>query len=277
LWGWCAVTWARSQVINLLPLSQIGGDLYRIERSTRQLHDSAKATGIVAAERTVGLVALALVAAVGLTCSGLLPVPPAIGIGVLLCVGLAGCLTVRFVTPRFASWAKMNDASPRWIAWLRRTISPLIQLASRPKRLLVTLCVSVGVQLLAPLSFAVVDRALGMHTPVWCYLVAVPTIAIATFLPIHIAGIGILEGGLYLFLHRWADLGAADVLALSAAARLLNVMWLGVLATGFLWPGQPWFVPSVSTRMNSPNSRPRRVFDPLSHPVKEVSPKGHRV
>lgn len=236
LWRWCAVIWARSQVINLLPLSQIGGDLYRIERSTRQLGDSAAAAGIIGAERTVGLVALALVAAVGLACSGLLPITPAAGIAILLGVCLAVGLTARFLTPRFASWLTINDASPRWITWLRRTASPLIQLATHPKRFFATLGLSLGVQLLTPLSFAVVDRALGMDTPVWCYLIAIPALNLAIFLPIHIAGIGILEGGLYLFLHQWAHLDTADVIAISVGARIMSLTWSAVLATGFLVP-----------------------------------------
>jgi hypothetical protein len=233
-WRWCAVIWARSQVINLLPLGHIGGDLYRIERSRRRLRDSAEATGIIGAERAVGVVALVLVAGTGLSCSGLLPIAPAVGIGILLCVGFSGCMALRLVTPYLASWTRTHEASPRWITWLRGTLAPLVHLTAHPKRLLITLGLSVSVQLLAPLTFAVVDRALGLHTPVWCYLVAIPMITVAVFLPIHIAGIGILEGGLYLTLHQWADLGAADVLALSAVARFVNLTWLGVLATAFL-------------------------------------------
>jgi len=272
-WYWCAVIWARSQVINLLPLSQIGGDLYRIERSSRQLRDSAAATGIIAAERAAGLVALALVAAVGLTCSGLLPVPRAVGVGILLGVVLAAGLTAHFVAPRLTPWLKINDASPRWITWLRRTAAPLIQLAARPKRLFITLGLSVGVQLLTPLSFAAVDRALGMNTPVWCYLVAVPTIAIVAFLPIHIAGIGILEGGLWLFLSRWTDHAPADVIALSAAARLMNLIWVGILASGFLWQAPAPVAPPATTRLSPPDSRPRRTSDRLSRPVEGVTVK----
>jgi hypothetical protein len=254
---WCAAIWARGQVINLLPLSQIGGDLYRIERTRHGLGGTAASVGIIATERVCGLIALVGVAMAGLACSGMLSLGPFIVAMVSVVVTAGVLLAVKCARPRQESESGVPPIHPQleivrngectgptacrshaklspWWHHLQRMIAPLVGLLSTPKRLLTVLSLSIAVQLLAPLSFATVDRALGFDTPVWCYLVAIPAITLAIFLPVHVAGIGIVEGGLWLFLSRWSERTVADVVAISAATRLAGLIWTSLLASAFL-------------------------------------------
>jgi hypothetical protein len=262
--AWCAVIWARSQVINLLPLSQAGGDLYRIERASRYTGGVASAVGIIATERITGLMAMVGVAVAGLAGSRMLSIQPADLVLVGGSAVLLGAIAIRIVrlrspglataaglaaeglVPAETKKASQSLRSPTrrrpgnlfraWQDHLCIMAGPLRHSARHPRRFLVVLSLSIAAQVLAPLSYVTVDRALGFNTPVWCYLVAVPAVTLATFLPIHIAGIGILEGGLWLFLSRWSARSSADVVAISAAIRLTGLLWLAILTTSFLWP-----------------------------------------
>lgn len=234
---WRTVIWARSQVIAALPLSQVGGDLYRIERMTRYLQSPTIAVGVVGTERIMGLVGLLAAAVVG----GALYTArsPGCETGVLITIAVL-TVTVGGVVVMFSRRPRRSFgpavARSKWLALLVTALMPLRELIHQPRRLLAVLALSAGAHFLNALSFAVVDSALGFDTPAWCYLVAVPALVLAQYLPIHIAGIGLLEGGLWLFLSAWAGRTGAEVLAVCAAARLLSLLWLGCLATAFLWP-----------------------------------------
>lgn len=234
--GWCAHAWARSQVINLLPFGQLGGDAYRVERSGRWLGGRAAAAGVVAAERMVGFGALLAIAAAGLIFSGLIDrdIGAALGLFLGLVVGvrlLAGRPIGRHLA---ALGGRLSGQPTRWGRSLASAVGPIAGLLRHQHRLPGLLLLSTVIHLLASLSFAIVDRSLGMTTPVWCFLVAVPAISMAQFLPVHVAGIGIMEGGLWLFLGPWAGHTPEAVVALSATVRLLGLLWLLALAASFL-------------------------------------------
>ena len=233
---WCGVIWARSQVINLLPLSQVGGDLYRIERTFRTLGGTTTAIGIVVTERIVGFAALLAVAGTAavycsITHINLVPNLPLSASVFVICSLLLICA----VGPLRHYHGKVLSGPIIAITRRLRPLAiPLRRLAHSPRRLVIVSVASLAIHVLAPLSFITVDRALAINAPLWCYLVAVPVIGIAQYLPIHIAGIGILEGGLWLFLSRWAGTTPADVMALSAVIRILGLLWVAMLAPSFI-------------------------------------------
>lgn len=235
---WCGVIWARSQVINLLPLSQIGGDAYRIERASGCLDSTTAAIGVVAAERIVGLFALITIAAAGLGALGWTSANTTTELVVPMVIVTVILTSVLFAARRFVdSRSKINTVKPAsWSERLRNLCIPLARLTKRPCAFGIALALSIGSHLLVVLSFFVVDRALGLSTPLWCYLIAIPVLTLARFFPIHIAGIGILEGGLWLFLGRWVNLGLGEVMAVCAGIRILGLSWLALLAISFILP-----------------------------------------
>jgi len=236
---WCAIVWGRSQVINLLPLSQLGGDLYRIQRSAHPLGSAATATGIIATERIVGLVALLTVALTGLAWA---EGKTALVAPILAAIAAIIVIALRRLPSTYSPEHEPSEPSSLLHScrrWLQAALVPLTRLVRRPKQCLGTLFMSIAIHLAASLSFVVVDRALGLNTPVWCYMVAVPALVLATFLPIHIAGVGILEGGLWLLLHQWTSATAADVIAICAGVRILGLLWLAVLSGSALVLCQP--------------------------------------
>lgn len=236
---WCAIVWARSQVINLLPLSQLGGDLYRIQRSSHLLNGAATATGIIATERIVGLVALLTVALTGLAWADghvALVAPILAAIAVIVVIALKRLSAAYSHEHEPSRGSSLLHSCRRW---LRTALVPLTRLVRRPRQCLGILFMSIAIHLMASLSFVAVDRALALGTPVWCYLVAVPALVLATFLPIHIAGIGILEGGMWLFIHQWTSATAADVIAICAGVRILGLLWIALLSGSALVICQP--------------------------------------
>lgn len=234
---WCIVNWGRSQVISALPTSQIGGDFFRAQRTTSLGHGWITAWAIVALERLCGLAALCLVAAIGLSYSGLVSAAHLAIAGFAL--GSVGVATIGLRS----TISRLYRATPRTLpiclarlqSFLSERLTDVAKSLPRDRRALVgVFLLSVTAQTLSPLSFVFVDRALGLDTPVWCYLVAIPALALAQYLPIHIAGIGLVEGGLWLTLSHWAGRSGAEVIALSAASRILSLLWLSALACMFL-------------------------------------------
>ncbi|MEE8099758.1 MAG: lysylphosphatidylglycerol synthase transmembrane domain-containing protein [Hyphomicrobium sp.] len=230
--SWCGVIWARSQVINLLPLSQIGGDAYRMQRAVRPLGGAASSAGVIALERLIGLIALLSVMMIGWAASGRARWP----FGVMIVVGCAGAwITVAALAGRIRNRPRPAAAPQR----LRRGgltafVLPLAHLVRNPCAFAFVLAMSVTAHLLTAASFLTVDRALGLNTPVWAYWVAIPLVSLAQFLPIHIAGIGVLEGGLYAVLSTWTSRSWVEVASVSTTARIALLLWTALLSLAFI-------------------------------------------
>ena len=253
---WCARTWAQSQVISILPFGQIGADAYRIERSAKLGPTLGRCVGIIGNERIMGIMALGLVACTGwaIRAGG--------SAGLILVLGESGLTISVIALMSQLRFLHQVDHSPGesapWRKTLSRLVEPVSELARQPYQLTWILFLSIGVQSLTPLTFVAIDRALDLDTPVWCYLVAVPAVTLVQFLPIHIAGIGILEGGLWTFLNPWAGRTAAEVMAISAGARLMALLWLGLMILTFLVPRQN----TKERILSSLPSRPWHRIDP---------------
>lgn len=231
---WCARAWAQAQVVSLLPIGQVGADAYRIERSTRHTSSLGRCSGIIVIERLVGLISMLLVGTTGIVFKSqskmaylLLIAAAAIAVGVVV--------AVPRIVHGLLQFDDLTDA-PGWRAKICHCLQACSDIVGEPHTLARVLVQSILIQTLTPLSFAIVDRGLGFNTPVWCYLIAVPAVLLAQFLPIHVAGIGILEGGLGAMLGPWAGRSAAEVIALSSMVRILGMLWSGMLAMSFLVP-----------------------------------------
>lgn len=234
---WCGQVWARSQVISVLPTSQVGGDIYRVERSARWTGSLGVAAAVVLVERILGLIALFAVGGIGVTIG--LPIGAwSIAICVFAGSALLGVLASSCQGSRRRFIGHMDDMTGETThgpgRFVRSLYSQLRGFSEARGLLIGGLGLSILAQGITPLGFFAIDRALGLETPLWCYLIAVPLVTIVQFLPVHVAGIGVVEGGLWLTVGRWASLSVSEIVALSAAHRLLWLFWLGVLAIAFL-------------------------------------------
>lgn len=232
--AWCARAWAQAQVVSLLPIGQVGADAFRVERSSRLGGAMGRCVGIVAVERLFGLMALVLVASTGFALMqrsylGVLILCTVFLIEIFLVQILGGAGTYQVKDPS-------NKAPSRLQKVIRDTIGPLRPIARPSVHGAQILLLSLAIQTMTPLTMSVVDRALGLDTPVHCYFLAMPLVLIVQFLPIHIAGIGILEGGLWVFLSRAANRTSAEILAISSTARILSLIWMMGLALAFVIP-----------------------------------------
>ena len=222
---WCATAWARGQVLALSPVGQIGGDAYRIAASARNVGSLSECTGIVVTERVAGLFALCLVGCAGLTVMAGRP------LGWLILV--FGPASVVVVATRVAL-RRLAGSAGAWRLRIERIAAPVSGLLQRPYSIARVVSLSVAVQLITPLTYGMADRALGLTTPLWCYLVAIPVIVVAQFLPIHVAGIGLVEGGLCAMLGPWAGRTPAEIVVITNIVRVLGFCWTGLLALAFL-------------------------------------------
>ncbi|MHC5141594.1 MAG: lysylphosphatidylglycerol synthase transmembrane domain-containing protein [Planctomycetota bacterium] len=79
-------------------------------------------------------------------------------------------------------------------------------------------------QMLVIFSFWLIGRDLDMHAPIYCYFVFFPMMWIIGALPLSIAGIGILEGGLVFLFVRFAGASKDLVTVLALCQRLAWVI-----------------------------------------------------
>jgi Lysylphosphatidylglycerol synthase TM region len=227
--AWCANTWARGQVISVLPTGQIGGDVYRVVQSARFCKNPGLCAGVVITERLAGLTALALVACTGAAMSFGQPSAAAIPLAFFCFVSVLVVIARHRLKPG-------KIAACEGLGWLGHCIDQICSLSCGPAVFVRVLVLSIIAQLLTPLSFAIIDLEFGFGTPIWCYFVAIPAVTLVQFLPIHVAGLGILEGGLGVMLGTWAHRTPPEILAISAAARGASLIWLAVLSSSIVIP-----------------------------------------
>ena len=225
---WCARVWAESQVLCLLPTGQIGGDAYRISRAW---HHSSAAWPLLAGgiERITGLLALVVVAGVGLAIQA--------GYSSGAAFGMAATGLCAFFGIGAAISACLNSGPATKVGeneHVKALLSQVGLLLNRPVTLISTILLSLAVQSLAPLSFIAADRAMGFSTDAQCYLIAVPAVTLLQFLPIHIAGIGVLEGGLWAVLHRISGRSITEVLAICALVRAVGLVFFVILVVALI-------------------------------------------
>lgn len=230
---WFAVVWARSQVLALLPVGQVGGDVYRCERLRTWIGSTDKSIAVVLMDRCLGLVGMVLVIVIAW-----LAVDPALALASIAVVGVVAGLSYLARRQAARGVSLLVRRLPRGLAnapgLARDGLMTSLQLFSGHHRVAVMVVLSVVIQLIICLSYLFADRAVGLATPAACYFVAVPLLILAQYLPIHIAGIGIVEGGLWAFLAAWNAGTAADAIAVSVVVRTIGLLWLAMLALSFL-------------------------------------------
>jgi uncharacterized membrane protein YbhN (UPF0104 family) len=221
---------------NFMP-SAVGGDLVRAWHVSRYSHKKLQAALGVAVDRIVGLISTFILALTSyllfMRGKGLFQIdkkgPGGIGaffserpvslqhilaLGVIILgIGfiLAGCFDLKRLFKKLYH---------QFIHLLSQVKEVVLVYYHHPLVLLFGLSVTIFLQSMVILSYWLVGRDLGMTAALGCYFVFFPLVWVIGAIPVSIAGIGILEGGVVFLFVQFAGADPLDVATLALCQRL---------------------------------------------------------
>jgi uncharacterized protein (TIRG00374 family) len=184
---------------NFLP-SNIGGDVIRIADTARAAKSKTLAAAVVLADRGIGVVGLAFIAACGSTIAAhrseaIGPIGPA-----LFWLGLAAAVTAGVLViarpQRLGTLARpLHVFHAEWVGRRMATITEALQkFRQAPATLVVAFLASIVVQALLVGFYVAVATALGVSVPIGHMAMLVPVSFLVQMLPISVNGFGVREG-----------------------------------------------------------------------------------
>jgi uncharacterized membrane protein YbhN (UPF0104 family) len=217
---------------NFLP-SNIGGDVIRISDTARPAKSKTLATAIVLADRVVGVLGLAFIAALGSTMAA----QRNDMLGPVFWAGLLGMVLAGGVAL----------AKPDWIAalarplrvfhanWVDRRIETatgaLHRFRQAPGSMAIGFIASVALQALQVLFYASVAAALHLTVPLSHMAILVPFSSLVQMLPVSVNGHGVREGTFVAYLTRvGVQREGALALSLTGAALIMLFSMSGAAA-----------------------------------------------
>lgn len=218
--------------LNIFLPGALGGDVYRVYRVARQSGDAEAAFVSVFLERFTGLAAMALLALLGLPAAFRLLGSWDVLLLFLGCVAaLAGGVLL------IASRTLLGRAGP----WLRRLrlgglagrlarVQDLLRVFARHRgALLLSVGLSLGLQLVIVAYHYLIARQLRVEVSYLEMLVFIPIVSVIPLLPVSLGGLGVKEG-LWVYLFSRVGLKAEQALLLSVT--LTGLSWLLSLPGG---------------------------------------------
>jgi hypothetical protein len=221
---------------NLLP-STIGGDAVRAWDTARAGVNRATAVAVIVVDRFVGLLALMLFAAAGLTLSGrIVAHVPALSFWVWAGVaGMGLAAAVLFLPSRRAPalLARLGAALPgRWGGLPAKISAALFAFQGQGSVLLRAFGWSLVMQSLVVINAWVLARALRVPIPLAGFFLIVPLALFLMMVPVSINGIGVRENA-YAFFFR--AFGVAASLGVAVAWLDYGIILLQALAGGAVY------------------------------------------
>ena len=182
---------------NFLP-STIGGDVVRIYDTSRAGTSKSSATAIIFVDRVVGVLTLAVLAAVGMLLLGSREIFSfeLRGLVVLLIIMLVGIIVVLFHPPGW--WIKLVErlisGGPRLISSMARMFQKVSsEFRGARKTLGLALLLSFLLQSNVILEYYLIGIAIGIDLSPVVFIAIVPLALILIMLPVSINGIGLRE------------------------------------------------------------------------------------
>ena len=209
--------------------SSLGGDAVRVWR----LHGAGTPLRIsvrsVLVDRLIGLISLAILAAVGLPMLvARLGYTPLAGLATLLAAaGILGPALLMWIGPRLACF--VPDRLGRIIVELS---ADLWAVFARPVVLRNVMGPALATHALSLLGILILAKNLGLDFDSWDAVALVPPVLIVSVLPISLAGWGVREGAMVAFLGA-AGFAGPEPFALSILMGLL--LLAGGLVGGVVW------------------------------------------
>jgi glycosyltransferase 2 family protein len=221
---------------NFLP-SNIGGDVIRIADTARAAKSRTLAAAIVLADRGIGILGLAFIAACGSTLAAerserIGPIGPALFWAGLAAAVAAGVLVIAKPS-RLGTLAKpLHIFHAEWVGQRIATITDALhKFRKAPGSLVIAFLASVLVQALLVGFYAAVATALHFSVPIGHLALLVPVSFLVQMLPVSVNGLGVREGTFVAYL---AQIGvskeSAVALSLIGAVLVMAFSMLGVAA-----------------------------------------------
>lgn len=208
----------------------IGTEAVRIYSLSRATADLAMSFSSVLVERVFAVLALGLLALSGLILSPA-ELPPGLTIMAYLCLTMLLVAILVLMVPALRS-ATSGLLVGKLLRPIRQRLVKLYQrldaYKNKPRLMLYGLLLAFLFQLQRIGRIIIVAMALGLSVDMSYFLIFVPTIILATLLPISIAGLGIREAGfVYLFGLVGVPKEAAFALGFLASIIPLSAMPVG--------------------------------------------------
>jgi glycosyltransferase 2 family protein len=215
---------------NIVP-GTVGGDLVKAWYVSKHEHKTAGVLVSIFLDRILGLMAMAIIAAVML-CVVLLSGweslekmrPAAITVAIVggLLVGALGFL----LSDTLRRWFHLDKIYKRLpIAHHFEAAGEAVNIyRQRIGSLVLAVCMTFVAHLCMFCSIAFLGSAMGMDTAVFTFLVYLPLIYILGAVPITPGGVGIVEN-LYVEAFRTVTVGASTIIALAMLTRLILILW----------------------------------------------------
>ncbi len=215
---------------NIVP-GTVGGDLVKAWYVSKHEHKTAPVLVSIFLDRILGLIAMAIIAAVML-CIVLLcgfesmeKMRPAV-ITVVIVGGLLGGGLVFMLSATLRRWCHLDKFYKRLpIAHHFEAAGEAVGVyRSRPGSLVAAVCMTFVAHLCMFCSIGFLGRAMGMDTAMLTFLVYLPLIYILGAVPITPGGVGIVEN-LYVGAFASVTVGASAIIALAMLARFIPILW----------------------------------------------------
>jgi uncharacterized membrane protein YbhN (UPF0104 family) len=193
-----------------LPVT-LGADAVRLIASRQ--YGAAEITASIVVERTLGAVAVVVVALVGcaliastLANTSMRPIAFAIGVvGVAVATGFAASL---WAASRWADRLSRPDASSMW----HKVVAAYAAYAGHPAALTTFFALSIVESLVPALIAFVVAQGLGLDVALWLFVAAIPVALMVARLPVSLGGFGVQEAS-FVYLAGLLGMGRSDAVA----------------------------------------------------------------
>jgi uncharacterized protein (TIRG00374 family) len=221
---------------NFLP-SNIGGDVIRIADTARTVGSRTLATAVVLADRGIGVVGLAFIAACGSSLAAqrsdiIGPIGPA-----LFWLGLAAAVAAGVLViarpQRLSTLARpLHIFHAEWVGRRMATIiDALHKFQKAPGTLVIAFLLSIVVQALLVGFYVAVATALHFSVPIGHMAMLVPVSFLVQMLPLSVNGLGVREGTFVAYLTQiGVSKESAVALSLIGAVLVMAFSMLGVAA-----------------------------------------------
>jgi uncharacterized protein (TIRG00374 family) len=214
---------------NFLP-SNIGGDVIRIADTARAAKSKTLAAAVVLADRGIGVVGLAFIAACGSTLAAqrseaIGPIGPA-----LFWLGLAAAMTAGVLViarpERLGALARpLHVFHAEWVGRRMATITEALhRFRQAPGSLVIAFLASIVVQALLVGFYVAVATALHFSVPIGHLAMLVPVSFLVQMLPISVNGLGVREGTFVGYLTQ-IGISKESAIALSLIGAVLVMLF----------------------------------------------------
>jgi len=212
-----------SFVSNFVP--SVASDLYRAYELSRYDVHLAESTASVLMDRALGVLSVAIVAAVALPVAGQIATARSLGIGLGVIFAVCAIAAAVIFSERAAELLRKTVAAVP-IRIIRRVTEALTdavrRYAAHHREVARVLVLSIMVQVIRVLQAWCLGVSLGIHVPLTAYFVFIPIIVFIMQLPITINGLGTTQVA---FLQLFVPQGAPEpqVFALSVLFLALGI------------------------------------------------------